>query len=42
MLTYRNSFITEISQRGGVYETSLSKPVLEFIVKQDSDDLTIM
>lgn len=41
LLTDRNSFVTEISQKDRIYETSFSNPIIEFFVKQASENFTI-
>lgn len=41
LLTDKNSFVTEISQKDRIYETSFSNPIIEFFVKQASENFTI-
>ncbi len=41
LLTDRSSFVTEISRKDRIYETSFSNPVIEFFVKQASENFTI-
>ena len=41
LLTDRNSFVTEISKKDHIYETSFTNPLIQFFVKQASENFTI-
>ena len=41
LLTDRNNFVTEISKKDHIYETSFTNPLIQFFVKQASENFTI-